>query len=348
MDLDVNPQLVSYVTNTEKGNKPAMKEILQRIRKGIDNTEFAGVFPPTEVIGESVVKRLKTLTGLRKNYGNKLGAIVESELKGMSFRVDDLNASFVEGIKNTFDVTLENLDKLPKATQSNIKELSRLVSSQGDKGVLTGKQMHSLKRILDDLRDVGAKDNMSRGVENIVGGLRKYVNTTLGQASDAYSGINSKLATILNTESSFHKLDKTRQFAGEGDLYRMVGAELKNIGTSSTTKVGEEWLSALKNLDESLGTFNIKFKDNPAMLTRFAVNAREFSSINAATLLKYGDKQARGAALKAVGSASINNTFGAMNNASNLIEVGISKAAARKAVANNDKAYAVMISNLTK
>ena len=347
VELDVNPQLVSYVTNTEKGNKPAMKEIIQRIRKGAGNKEYTRAFPPTEIIGKSVVNRLKALTGLRKNYGAKLGDVVNSELKDMTFRVADLNASFIEGVKKTFDVSLKTLDKLPKTTQGNIKELSRLVSSQGDKGVLTGKQMHSLKRILDDLRDVGAKDNMSRGVENIVGGLRKYVNTTLGEASNAYSGINSKLTTILNAESSFHKLDKTRQFTGEGDLYRMVGAKLKNIGKGESA-INAEWLNSLKTLDEALGTFNIRFKDNPVMLTNFAGSAREFASINTATLLKYGDKQARGAALKAIGSASINNTFGAMNNVSNLVAAGMTKASARKAIAANEKAYAVMMSNLAK
>ena len=345
--LDANPQLVSYVTNTDKGNKAAMGEILQRIRKGVDNKEYARAYPPTEVIGESVVKRLKALTGLRKNYGNKLSAVVSSELGDMSFRVADLNAAFLAGVKKTFDVSLKTLDKLPTATQRNIKELGRLVSTQGDKGVLSGKQMHSLKRILDDLRDVGASDNMSRGVENIVGGLRKYVNDELGLASNAYSGINSKLATLLNAESAFHKLDKTRQFAGESELYRVVGAKLKNIG-GNTTAANEVWQGALKELDDALGVFNVKFKDNPAVLASFAKDAHEFASINGATLLKYGDAQARGAVLKTVGSAAIQNTFGAVNNMSNLVNMGVSTSKAKKAIAANEKAYRIMIKSLAK
>jgi len=345
--LDTNPELVSYVTNTEKGNKPAMAEILQRIKNGVGNQYYTSAHPPTEAIGKSVVKRLETLTGLRKNYGAKLEAVVNTELKELSFKVSGLDEAFLAGVKKTFDTSLDTLEKLPKATQTNLKELSRLINNQGDKGVLSGKQMHALKRILDDLRDVGASDNMSRGVDSIVGGLRKHVNDELNLASNSYAGINSKLTSILSAETPFLKLDKTRQFASDAAFYNKVGQKFKNLGTGNSA-LSTEWMNALKGLDESLGGFGIRFKDDPVALSIFAKEATEFASINSATLFKYGDKQARQAVLKTAGSAAVNNTFGAMNNVANLVSVGVSKSNAKKALAANKKAYYMMINSLAK
>lgn len=347
VDLDVNPETVSYITNTDKANKKAMAEILQRANKGVGNKLYSSANPTTEVIGESVVKRLNALSGRRKALGKSLGEVVDTELKSLQFPVEALNKSFGTAMKKAFDVGMEGVEKLPSATKRNLIELNRLISAQTDTGVLSGKQIHNLKKILDDLRDVGAKDNMSRGVDSIIGALRKDVNTKLGEASSQYRSLNQRLSSILEAESSFVRLDDTRKFMNDEALRKKVGSKLKDLGNSEKA-LNSDWQASLRLLDDTLKDMGIVFKDDPLMLTEFAKQAKQFASVNDATILRYGSKDARRSALKMVANSGIGNTFGAMNNISNLVDSGISAKNARKAMDNHFKAYDLMLKELRK
>lgn len=345
VDLDVNPETVSYVTNTDKANKKSMAEILERTVKGVDNDMYKSAKPATEVLGNTVLKRLSALSTKRKALGAKLDEVVNNELKSLQFPVAPLNVAFKTAVKKTFDVGMGGLDKLPRKTKRNLMELDRLIAAQSNTGTLTGKQMHSLKRILDDLRDVGAKDNMSRGVDKVIGDLRKSVNTQLGEASPAYRSVNEKLAKVLNTESSFVRLDGTREFANDEALRNIVGTKLKGLGNSSVG-LNSQWQDALKNLDETLAEMGIKFKDDPVLLSNFAVRANQFANINDATILRYGNKEAKRSAIKGAAAGGVGNVFGAINNTSNLVSMGIEAKNAEKALKAHRKAYEVMMKEL--
>ena len=345
VDLDVNPQTVSYVTNTDKANKKSMAEILERTMKGVDNDIYRSANPATEVLGNTVLDRLSALSSKRTAFGKQLEKVVNNELVSMQFPVAALDASFKTAIRKAFDVDMGGLNKLPGPTRRNLVELDRLISAQTDTGVLTGKEMHSLKHILDDMRDVGAKDNMSKGVDRVIGTLRKNVNEQLGDASPAYRAVNQKLSKILDVESSFINLDKTRQFANDESLRKIVGTKLKGLGNSSVG-LNSQWQGALKNLDGTLAEMGVKFKDDPVVLSNFAVRANQFANINDATILKYGNKEARRSAIKAAASGGIGNVFGAMNNTSNLVSLGIDVKKAEKALKAHKQAYGAMMKEL--
>lgn len=347
VDLDVNPQTVSYVTNTDSANKKAMLEILERTRKGVDNDVYRTANPATEVIGKSVVGRLNALKAKRVQFGKRLDEVVNSELKNQMFEVDGLNKSLSIAMRKAFDVDMGGISKLPEATQRNLKQLDRLINSQTDTGLLNGKDMHRLKKILDDLRDVGASENMSRAVDSVIGSVRKSVNNTLQESSGAYKAVNQKLSKVLDVESDFVRLDKTRQFKDDRALRAMVGAKFKSLGNSSTG-LNAQWQESLRKLDGTLGELGVKFKDDPVVLSNFAVRANEFVNVNDATVLRYGSKEARRSAIKAVASGGIGNVFGAMNNTSNLLDIGISASNAKKAIKQHNQAYSLMVEALKK
>lgn len=347
VDLDVNPQTVSYVTNTEEANKKAMAEILKRTKKGAGNKQYQSLNPATEVLGKTVLDRLSALSVTRKNLGKRLKEVVDNELSNLSFPMEGLNQSFNMALKKSFDVEMGGLSKLPKATQNNLKELSGLLSAQTSTGNLSGKQLHSLKRILDDLRDVGAKDNMSRGVDNIIGTLRKDVNDKLGGASPAYRAVNEKLSKILGVEGRFASLDDTRKFLNGKELREKVGNKLKGLGNSSVG-LNTQWQGALRELDDVLSEVGIKFKDDPVALSNFSVMANQFVNVNNAMLLKYGTKDMRRTALKAAAAGGIGNVFGAVTNVSDLVSRGIDAKDAKQALKAHNEAYAVMLDQLSK
>ena len=345
VNKDVNPTTVSYVTNTDsKATKKGMSEILKRSKTGARNPDALAKYPPTEIIGKSVVNRLSTLGKLRKSYGEKLSKVVDTELSGINFPVSELSESFAKGVVKTFDAPVS---KLPISTQRNIKELNSLIQAQSSNGFLTGKEMHSLKKILDDFRDVGAKDNMSRAVDSAIGGLRKFVNTQLQEASSSYRGINQKLSSILDVESDFKRLDPTRKFEASTELYNYVGSTMRNIGNTGTP-LNSQWVASLGKLDDVLGQMGVRFSDDPVTLSNFAVKAKEFSNVNNALILKYGSRKAKDSVLKAAGAGGIGNTYGAVNNVANLVNAGIAKSDAKTVIKNHEKAYNLMMEQLSK
>jgi len=186
---------------------------------------------------------------------------------------------------------------------------------------------------------------MSRGVDKVIGDLRKNVNAQLGEASPAYRSVNEQLAKVLNTESSFVRLDGSREFVNDEALRNIVGTKLKGLGNSSVG-LNSQWQDALKNLDGTLAEMGVRFKDDPVLLSNFAVRANQFANINDATILRYGSKEARRSAIKGAAAGGIGNVFGAINNTSNLVSMGIDAKNAEKALKAHRKAYEVMMKEL--
>jgi hypothetical protein len=356
VSLDVPRPLVSVVTNANPVTKRAMGEMLDIIETGSKNQVATMADRATDVVGESLAKRLSFLRGKRKALGEQLDVVVKNELSNIQVDMSSVRSTLTKEIANKFDLDvvlnqkggldLDGLEKLPVKTRNQVRQINDILTAQTDNATITGRQAHSLKKILDDFIDEGVSGaDMSSKVKQSVSETRKFINSQLQTASQRYGDINANLAKIINAEEPFKKFSKYRKWDTD-NLKSVMGATVRNLSNDAPSNAA--LAQSIDMLDDVVKSFGLRLKDEPKAMILFNKDMKNFMSFTPENMAKYsGGKFAKGMADLGASSA-VGNTFGAVHDMKRLTELGVGKRQAIKLMKQNKEALQLMKKELSK
>lgn len=356
VSLGVPRPLVSTVTNANPATKRAMGEMLDILETGSKNKIVAMADRATDVVGDSLVKRLSFLRGKRKALGEQLDDVVKNELNNIQVDMSSVRSTLTKEIANKFDLDvvlnpkggldLDGLEKLPVKTRNQIKQINDILTAQTDTATITGRQAHSLKKILDDFIDEGVSGaDMSSKVKQSISETRKFINSQLQTASQRYGDINANLAKIINAEEPFKKFSKYRKWDTD-NLKSVIGATVRKL--SNDTPSNAALAQSVDMLDDVVKSFGLRLKDEPKAMILFNQDMKKFMGYTPENMAKYsGGKFAKGVADFGTSSA-VGNTFGAVHDMKRLTELGVGKRQAIKIMKQNKEALQLMKKELSK
>lgn len=356
VSLDVPRPLVSVVTNANPVTKRAMGEMLDIIETGSKNQVATMADRATDVVGESLAKRLSFLRGKRKALGEQLDDVVKNELNNIQVDMSSVRSTLTKEIANKFDLDvvlnpkggldLDGLEKLPVKTRNQVKQINDILTAQTDTATITGRQAHSLKKILDDFIDEGVSGaDMSSKVKQSVSETRKFINNQLQTASQKYGDINANLAKIINAEEPFKRFSKYRKWDAD-NLKSVMGATVRNLSNDAPSNAA--LAQSIDMLDDVVRGFGLRLKDEPKAMILFNKDMKKFMSFTPENMAKYsGGKFAKGMADLGASSA-VGNTFGAVHDMKRLTELGVGKRQAIKIMKQNKEALQLMKKELRK
>lgn len=350
VSLDVPRPLVSVITNANSSTKRAMGEMLDIIETGSKNQVATMADRATDVVGESLAKRLSFLRGKRQALGKQLDDVVKNELANVQIDMGGVRGTLTKEIANKFDLDvvlnqkggldLDGLEKLPTKTRRQIKQINDILTAQTDTATITGRQAHSLKKILDDFIDEGVSGaDMSSKVKQSVSETRKFINNQLQTQSQRYANINNNIAKIINAEEPFKKFSKYRKW-DEDNLKSVMGATVRNLSNDAPSSAA--LAQNIDMLDGVVKDFGLRLKDEPKAMILFNKDMKKFMSFTPEDMAKYsGGKFAKG--LADIGASSaVGNTFGAVHDMKRLTELGVGKKQAAKLMKQNREALQLM------
>lgn len=350
VSLDVPRPLVSVITNANPSTKRAMGEMLDIIETGSKNQIATMADRATDVVGESLAKRLSFLRGKRQSLGKQLDDVVKNELNDVTVDMGGVRGTLTKEIANKFDLDvvlnqkggldLEGLEKLPVKTRGQIKQINDILTAQTDTATITGRQAHSLKKILDDFIDEGVSGaDMSSKVKQSVSETRKFINNQLQTKSQRYADINNNIAKIINAEEPFKKFSKYRKWDSD-NLRSVMGATVRNLSSDAPSSAA--LAQNIDMLDGIVRDFGLRLKDEPKAMILFNKDMKKFMSFTPEDAAKYsGGKFAKGMADLGASSA-VGNTFGAVHDMKRLTELGVGKRQAAKLMKQNREALQLM------
>ena len=350
VSLDVPRPLVSVITNANSSTKRAMGEMLDIIETGSKNQIATMADRATDVVGESLAKRLSFLRGKRQALGKQLDDVVKNELANVQIDMGGVRGTLTKEIANKFDLDvvlnqkggldLDGLEKLPTKTRRQIKQINDILTAQTDTATITGRQAHSLKKILDDFIDEGVSGaDMSSKVKQSVSETRKFINNQLQTQSQRYANINNNIAKIINAEEPFKKFSKYRKW-DEDNLKSVMGATVRNLSNDAPSSAA--LAQNIDMLDGVVKDFGLRLKDEPKAMILFNKDMKKFMSFTPEDMAKYsGGKFAKGMADLGASSA-VGNTFGAVHDMKRLTELGVGKRQAIKIMKQNKEALQLM------
>ena len=259
-------KLVSMLGSMDNGTKNSFNKMLDIIedvkihpKKALDNNH-------KDVIGQSIISRVKDVNKLNSKAGRVIGAIANAEKTKPN--ISDVSSKFMsdlDGLGVRFNqgddgwVTV-NFDRA-KFKGGDKKGLEVMINDL-IKPDMTFKEAHRLKQ---DIRtninyDLGGKDQLTRESEGLLSDLSEGINGKLRAISPEYKKANKKFADTIEVKNSFDKMLGKEIDINDPLAYKLIGAKAMRLDSEAATRVPIE--HAINNVDKTLGKFSINYKDD--------------------------------------------------------------------------------------
>jgi hypothetical protein len=271
--------LVQSIKISSKVTKQKMDKMLKMMRAIKKNERLGLDVRPTDVIGDSVMDRIKFMGKVIDDSGSELNSIARSDsfkslavsakpvLDKLQDSLDRLNIGATPGKKGKTQLEFSGSDiSKDRTSQKIIKDVVDLLGEGGKPDAL---RMHRLKRQLDQMLDFRKKSasGLTDAGKRVVSDIRKSLNDTLRAASPDYARVNDKLSTALKSidefDASMASLDIESVSAASG-----VGTKLKSLLSNNAGR--SKMNDALNNLTEATGKLGGQFDDDIKSLVMFA------------------------------------------------------------------------------
>lgn len=270
---------VQNIKTATPATKAKMREMLSNMRRIKANEKLESTLRPSNVAGDSVIKRLDLVRKKAKDARVKLGEIARNDLAGkqidgapvvsrLTESLDGLDVSLKEGVggKPIPDFAGSIISK-NKPAQRVIKDAIDLMAEGGKPDAL---RFHKLKRQLDDMIDFKKKgaQGLSKAGEGVLRDLRTELNNAVRAVSPEYAQVNDILSSSLDMFDNLQKSAGTSiDLFGQGGG-KALGTRLRSLMSNQQNRINLE--NSLSQLDDVAKNLGGRFNDDVGDLVRFA------------------------------------------------------------------------------
>ena len=280
-----------------------MAEMLQIKKRGLKDELYGVDNRPSQVVGDSLMERVKYVAATNKSAGNQLDAAAKS-LKGKPVDFSDATDGFINNLDNMGIRLAKRGDTIkPRFKGSDIEGLpalenaiSRMVSRMQSDGRPDAYDVHRLKRVIDEQVSYGkAGEGLSGRTERVLKQLRHDLDGSLDRQFPEYDQVNTRYSDTINA------LDELQKEAGRKLNFESKGAE-KQAGVLLRRLMGNtqgrtNLLNAMDSIDDAARKYGGKFDDNIKMQSLWADELDKMFGASARTSLMGDMEKAMPAAL---------------------------------------------------
>lgn len=232
---------------------------------------------PTDIVGDTVLKRINYVDGIRTAAGKELDAAAES-LKGQSVdfnpavdkfigRLRKLGASVGGDIENP-DFTVGDIGVSLRGSVIEGDEASKRLLERVFRRLSTdtpdGYHVHTAKRWLDNQVEYGKKSatGLLGDTERAIKGLRHDLNDALRQASPAYAKANKKYSDTISAMDSLRNAIGSKVDIEGPNAAKALGTESRKLLSNYQARVN--MLTAIDDLEGVAKRYGMKVDDSVA------------------------------------------------------------------------------------
>lgn len=272
--------VIAAVKNASPLDKIKMQRMVDIMRKGKKNARYAVTNRPADVVGESLIERIKFTQKANRQAGADIDKAAQS-LKGQPVDIATASRNLSDAL-DSFGVQVKRNDKgdfIPDFSKSEvapgdrgpIKEVIRQMSLKSQDGSVDAHAVHKMKRIIDRNVTYGkSQRGLSGEAERMLKQFRNELDAELDANFPSYNAANVQYADTINALDSIQsaagrKLDFSSPSAEKASgtvLRRLMGntqsraqlidsiADLEQAAKSSGAKIDDDLLSQALFADE--------------------------------------------------------------------------------------------------
>lgn len=202
---------VAAIKGSSSADKTAFAEMLKVVETGLKNKRFASQNRPSDIVGKSLVDRVKVIRNINKQAGKDVNKAAlglkgkQADLTQVSANLEDDLLGFgiiPEGKKLDFSGSIfdsASLKQLKKPLQDLWTDFSKIKANPD------GLKVHQFKKLIDNLVDFGKSSDkpLTRDIERVAKGLRGNVNESLRDLSNEYRVANTRFSETIGALDDF-------------------------------------------------------------------------------------------------------------------------------------------------
>lgn len=320
---------VSVIKAATDKDRDSMLRMLSIYKRGKKNDRYRALNRPADVVGESLQSRVDYIDGQRKEAGQAIDRIADTQLAGQQVEYAPLVDRFVANL-NSLGVKVRSdqagrrfVDLKDSEIQGDTQAetlLNNVLARMSDvTGPPDAKAMHDLKRYLDTQISYGGRPQMNpltATAERQVKNLRRDINSTLASRFPDYGTENERYSNTLQALSDLQKAAGTSIDFDSPNANKALGTALRKITSNYATRVN--LMDALDQTDQVAKKYGMQIDDDIINQTIFANEIDRMFGAVADTSLK---GQVAQAAETGLDFARKSNTERALS----LVQAGIEK-----------------------
>jgi hypothetical protein len=252
--------------------KRKMLEMVKIAEKSLDDPIFAAANRPTDIAGDSLLRKINFVKKNQSDAGTQLGRVARG-LKGKEVDIETPVNDFVvtaEGMGIRFDE-----DMIPSFEGSLIETVAPAKKIIEDIALkirrsptMDGQQAHEFKKFIDEIVTFGKSEGLKGRTEALAKQLRAGVNDSVRDISQPYRDANKTFSDSVSAIDDLQKsVGKTVDLSGRHSD-KAVGTSLR--GLMSNIKSRANMMTAIENIESVANKQGGAFDDNILSQSLFA------------------------------------------------------------------------------
>jgi len=263
--------IASIKAATEKDRK-SMLQMLNIFKMGEKSETFRTLNRAADILGDTVQSRIDFLANANKQSGKAIDRIAQTRLRGQSVNFDPAMNTFLDdlgkiGVKVELDakgVAKANLQGSRIEGDTRAENLLNIVLKRLSKThAPDALGVHDAKRFIDTQVNYGKKNvanPLTAEAERIVKGLRRNLNSTLGDAFPVYKAANEKYADTITALDDLQKAAGTQIDFDSENANKALGVAMRKLTSNYGTRAN--LIDALDQANQAATKYGMKIEDD--------------------------------------------------------------------------------------
>lgn len=267
--------VIAAVKAGSKTDKAKMSKMIDVLERGKKNKAFAIRNRPSDVAGDSLMERVKTIRKTNKDAGQELEK-ASQELKG----IDVDSSPAINRFMNDLDemgVTLERRDGeiTPNFKGSDIEDLAapelaikRMVARLAKDKAPNAYELHRVKKYIDENVTYGKQgEGLGGKTERVLKNLRSGLDQILDENFPKYDAANTKYADTISALDALQDVAGRKMDLSGGSADKATGTLLRRLMSNAQSRV--RLLDSIDEIEGAAKKYGTTFDDDLLSQTLF-------------------------------------------------------------------------------
>lgn len=294
--------VIAAVKGSSPSDRTSMRKMVNIMERGKKNARFAVTNRPSDVVGDSLMDRVRTVQKINQDAGKRLDGVAKS-LKGQQVDFQPSVDSFINdlgdmGISVTDDLKLNfsgsDIEGLAGPERAIAQVFNRMKSTRPPDAF----DLHRMKRFIDEQVTFGKNaEGLAGRSEAVLKRLRRSLDQTLDSNFPEYDAVNTQYSETIGALDALQDVAGRKMDLTGPNAEKATGTLMRRLMSNAQSRV--TLLDSINQIEDVAKKFGGKFKDDLLSQVLFVDELDSVFGPVARTSFQGQIKQGVGAAIEA-------------------------------------------------
>tara|TARA_R110000851_G_C13082060_1_gene565875 strand:- start:29 stop:1894 length:1866 start_codon:yes stop_codon:yes gene_type:complete len=264
--------VIAAVKAGSKEDKAKMAKMVKIMEQGKRNKAFAIKNRPSDVAGDSLMERVKSVRSVNRKAGAELGVVAE-KLKGQKVdsspavntfigELDEMGIKIGDDLKPIFEGSdIEGVTGAENVVRNIVRRMS-------DTKTPDGHDIHRLKKYIDEQVTYGkTTEGLTGKTESVLKSLRRNLDGILDEKFPEYDNVNTTYKDTITALDAIQDVAGRKMDLSGGSADKATGTLLRRLMSNAQSRV--RLLDSIDEIESVAGKYGAKFSDDLLSQTLF-------------------------------------------------------------------------------